>query len=263
MGRLNGKRALITGARKGIGRGIALTLAGEGAHVGINDLIDDEVTQQTKALIEAKGVNGSVHAGDVSKLDGIESVIEGFVEAHGGIDILVNNAIMPDQARPLFEIDETYWDRMMDLSLKGYFFAAQRAARHMVEQKTGGRIVSLASVHAYQAWKDWTPYGVAKAGLRRMAKGLAVDLHGTGVTVNCIAPGAIANALPEDAGAIDGVPHDLDKWPAMKRRIPTPRGGLPSDIANAVLYLTSDLGSYVNGETILVDGGLMAAAGDL
>ena len=127
----------------------------------------------------------------------------------------------------------------------------------------GGRIVCLSSVHAYQAWKDWTPYGIAKAGLQRMVKGLAVDLQGSGITANCIAPGAISNALPEQTEAIDGKAHDLDQWPAMKQRIPTPRGGLPSDIANAVLYLTSDLGSYVNGETILVDGGLMAAAGDL
>jgi NAD(P)-dependent dehydrogenase (short-subunit alcohol dehydrogenase family) len=263
MGMLDGKRALITGARKGIGRGIALTLAGEGAHVGVNDLIDDEITQQTRDLIEARGVRGSVHGGDVSHCAGIFEVIDAFVEIHGGIDILVNNAIMPDQSRPLFDVDEAYWDRMMNLSLKGYFFASQRAARQMTDQGSGGRIICLSSVHAYQAWKDWTPYGVAKAGLRRMVKGLAVDLQGTGVSVNCIAPGAIANALPDDAEAIDGKAHDLDQWPAMKQRIPTPRGGLPSDIANAVLYLTSDLGSYVNGETILVDGGLMAAAGDL
>ena len=138
MGLLNGKRALITGARKGIGRGIALTLAGEGAHVGVNDLVDDEVTKRTKLLIEAHGVRGSVHQGDVSNPNGIQRVIDGFVSAHGGIDILVNNAIMPDQSRPLFDIDEAYWDRMMNLSLKGYFFAAQRAARHMVEQGGGG-----------------------------------------------------------------------------------------------------------------------------
>ena len=263
MGRLDGKRALITGARKGIGRGIVLSLAGEGASVGINDLVDDEVTQHTRNLIESHGGRGSVHRGDMSTVDGIHTVIDAFVESHGGIDILVNNAIIPDQSLPLFEIDEEFWDRMMNLSLKGYFFAAQRAARHMVDQGTGGRIVCLASVHAYQAWKDWTTYGVAKAGLRRMVKGLAIDLQGTGVTANCIAPGAIASALPENLDAIDGEPHDIDSWPAMKQRIPAERGGLPSDIANAVLYLTSDLGSYVNGETILVDGGLMAAAGPL
>ena len=261
---LNGKRALITGARKGIGRGIALTLAGEGAHVGVNDLVDDnEVTKRTKLLIEAHGVRGSVHQGDVSNPNGIQRVIDGFVSAHGGIDILVNNAIMPDQSRPLFDIDEAYWDRMMNLSLKGYFFAAQRAARHMVEQGGGGRIVCLSSVHAYQAWKDWTAYGVAKAGLRRLVKGLAIDLQETGITANCIARGAIANALPDEADRIDGPPIDLDSLPALRDRVSVPRGGLSSDIANAVLYLTSELGSYVTGETILVDGGLIGSAGPL
>ena len=119
MGLLDGKRALITGARKGIGRGIALTLASEGASVGVNDLIDDEVTARTLELIEGHGVKASMHQGDVSTVDGIHEVVDGFVDTQDGIDILVNNAIFPDQARPLFETDETYWDRMMDLSLKG------------------------------------------------------------------------------------------------------------------------------------------------
>jgi NAD(P)-dependent dehydrogenase (short-subunit alcohol dehydrogenase family) len=96
VGLLDGKRALITGARKGIGRGIALTLAGEGAHVGVNDLIDDEITQHTKSLIEDRGVRGSVHQGDVSDLAGIRAVLDAFIEAHGRIDILINNAISPD-----------------------------------------------------------------------------------------------------------------------------------------------------------------------
>ena len=258
MGLLDGKRALITGARKGIGRGIALTLAGEGAHVGVNDLIDDEITQHTKSLIEAGGVRGSVHQGDMSDLAGIRAVLDAFVDAHGGIDILINNAISPDQNRPFFDTDEAYWDRMMDLSLKGYFFAAQGAARHMVDQGTGGRIVCLSSVHAYDAWQDWTAYGIAKAGLRRMVKGLAVDLQGTGITANCIAPGAILNALPADPDAVDGTPADPEQ--SVRDHLPSARVGLPSDIANAVLYLTSEMGSYVNGETILVDGGLIASA---
>ena len=263
MGLLDGKRALITGARKGIGRGIALTLAGEGASVGVNDLIDDEVTARTLELIEGHGVKASMHQGDVSTVDGIHEVVDGFVDTQGGIDILVNNAIFPDQARPLFETDETYWDRMMDLSLKGYFFAAQRAARHMVDQGTGGRVVCLSSVHAYAAWKDWTAYGVAKAGLRRMVKGLAVDLSGTGVTANCIAPGAISSRLPDDGESVNGAPHDPEQSPWLETRVPAKRGGLPSDIAGAVLFLTSEMGAYVNGETTLVDGGLMAAAAEL
>lgn len=261
MGLLDGKRALITGSRKGIGRGIALTLAGEGADIGINDILDDEVTAQAVEASAALGVKASSHPGDVSSIKGVNAVIDSFVAEHGGIDILVNNAIFRDQSRPIFDVDEAYWDRMMDLSLKGYFFAAQRAAKEMISQETGGRIVSLSSVHAYGASTGWTPYGIAKAGLRRMAKGMAVDFAGTGVTVNCIAPGAISNRLPEDSSAIDGAPHDVVANPGLKERVPSHRGGLPSDIANAVLYLTSPLGEYVNGETILVDGGMMANAG--
>lgn len=260
MGLLDGKRALITGARKGIGRGIALTLAKEGAHVGLNDLVDDEVTRESAEVCARHGVKATVHEGDVSSVAGVNAVIDGFESEHGGIDILVNNAIFPDQSRPFFETDEAYWDRMMDLSLKGYFFASQRAAKSMIDQGTGGSIICLSSVHSYVAMKNWTAYGVAKMGLRRMVKGIAVDLAGTDVRANCIAPGAISNLLPAEGDAIDGPPHDVEARPHLKTRIPLQRGGLPSDIANAVLYLSSDLGSYVNGETILVDGGMIASS---
>lgn len=258
MGLLDGKKALITGARKGIGRGIALTLANEGADVGVNDIVDDEVSQRAAELITKRGVKGTFHAGDVSSVAGVNAVIDSFLEAHGQVDILVNNAIFPDQPRPLFDTDEVFWDRMMDLSLKGYFFASQRAAKEMIAQGSGGRIVCLASVHAYVAIENWTAYGTAKAGLRRMVKGFAVDLAGKNITANCIAPGAIANRLPEgdDDDVIDGTPHDASHFIG---RLPAAKGGLPSDIANAVLYLTSELGQYVNGETILVDGGMVAS----
>jgi NAD(P)-dependent dehydrogenase (short-subunit alcohol dehydrogenase family) len=257
MGLVEGKKALVTGARKGIGRGIALTLANEGADVGINDIVDDDVSQRTAELISKRGVKGTFHQGDVSTVAGINAVIDSFLGEHGQIDILVNNAIFPDQARPLFDTDEAYWDQMMNLSLKGYFFGAQRAAKEMIAQGTGGRIVCLSSVHAYVAIEDWTAYGTAKAALRRMVKGLAVDLSGHNITANCIAPGAISNALPEgDDDVIDGAPHDSE---FLASNVPAAKGGLPSDIANAVLYLASDLGQYVNGETILVDGGMIAA----
>ena len=258
MGLLEGKKALITGARKGIGRGIALTLANEGADVGINDIVDDEVSHRAAELVSKRGVIGSFHVGDVSTIEGFNSVIDSFLESQGQIDILVNNAIFPDQQRPFFEIDEVYWDRMMDLSLKGYFFGAQRAAKEMIASGNGGRIVCLSSVHSYVAMPGWTPYGVAKMALRRMVKGLAADLAGHNITANCIAPGAISNRLPEadDDDVVDGAPHDPE---ALRFFVPAEKGGLPSDIANAVLYLTSDLGQYVNGETVLVDGGMIAA----
>ena len=264
MGLLEGKRVLITGGRKGIGRGAALTLANEGASVGINDIVDDDITERTVNLINEKGVKGTKHLGDVSSVKNINEVIDSFVNAHGGLDILVNNAIFRDiqTARPLFEVDEYFWDHMMNLTLKGYFFASQRAAKEMIDQRTSGRIICISSVHSYGASRDWTTYGVAKMGMRRMVKGLAADLSGTGITANCVAPGIISNALPlEDDTQIDGEPHDANVRERIKQTVPLQRGGRPSDIANAILFLSSKLGEYVNGETILVDGGLMASAG--
>jgi 3-oxoacyl-[acyl-carrier protein] reductase len=127
----------------------------------------------------------------------------------------------------------------------------------MIAQGTGGSIVCLASVHAYVGIENWTAYGTAKAGLRRMVKGFAIDLKGHNINANCIAPGAISNRLPDadDDDVIDGAPHDPSRFTS---HLPAAKGGLPSDIANAVLYLTSELGQYVNGETILVDGGMIA-----
>ena len=256
MGLLDGKKVLITGARKGIGRGIAITLANEGAEVGINDIVDDDYTKKLLSIISKKS-KSSFHKGDVSSITGINEVFDSFLKAHAQIDILINNAIFPDQQKPFFETDEIYWDRMMNLSLKGYFFASQRAANEMISSGKGGRIICLSSVHSYIAMPNWTAYGTAKMGLRRMVKGIAADLAGKNITANCIAPGAISNRLPElSDDSIDGPPHNPNDF---KRFVPSGKGGLPSDIANAVLYLSSELGQYVNGETILVDGGMIAS----
>ena len=132
---LDGKKALITGARKGIGRGIAYRLAEQGADVGINDYIDDEETQKTASLVKSLGMKSSIHIQDVSKKENIDKMVDDFISEHGKIDILVNNAIMQPQNKPFFEIDEEWWDYMMDLSLKGYFFAAQKVSKEMVKRK--------------------------------------------------------------------------------------------------------------------------------
>ena len=258
MALLEGKKVLITGARKGIGRGIAITLANEGADVGLNDILYDEISKKGVEIISKKGVKSTFHQGDVSKIDDINSVFDSFLKEHGQIDVLVNNAIFPDQQRPFFETDENYWDRMMNLSLKGYFFASQRAAKEMISKGNDGRIICLSSVHSYVAMPTWTAYGTAKMALRRMVKGIAADLAGKDITANCIAPGAISNKLPDDIEdeSVDGPPHNSEEF---KRFVPSGKGGLPSDIANAVLYLSSELGQYVNGETLLVDGGMIAS----
>lgn len=256
MGLLDGKRALVTGARKGIGRAIALKLAEEGADVGLNDIVIDAVVAKSRELITARGRRATIHPGDMSDVSEIFRVIDEFGAMHGGIDILINNAITSDQSKPLFEIDEAHWDQLMSLSLKGYFFASQRAAQAMVRQRTGGAIVCLSSVHAYSAHPAWTTYGTAKAGLTHMVKGLAADLAGTGIRANCIAPGPVRNVLPDNLDDTDPAPGKRkDK---VIQNVPLKMGGLPSDIANAVIFLCSDMGRFVNGETILVDGGLEA-----
>ena len=250
MSLLEGKKILITGARKGIGRGIAYKVAQEGADVGVNDYIDDDETRKTANLVESLGRKCSTHIYDVSKKTNIDKMVDEFLEFHGNIDVLVNNAIMQPQNKPFFEIDEEWWDYMMDLSLKGYFFAAQKASKEMIKRKTAGSIICISSVHSYRAAEDWTPYGIAKIGTRRMVKGLAADLANTGINANCIAPGWINNTIPEN----DQV--EPESMPAPW--VPAGRQGLPSDIANAVVFLSSKMGEYVNGETLLVDGGMIA-----
>ena len=250
MSLLEGKKILITGARKGIGRGIAYKVAQEGADVGVNDYIDDDETHKTANLVESLGRKCSTHIYDVSKKTNIDKMVDEFLEFHGNIDVLVNNAIMQPQNKPFFEIDEEWWDYMMDLSLKGYFFAAQKVSKEMIERKTAGSIICISSVHSYRAAENWTPYGIAKIGTRRMVKGLAADLANTGINANCIAPGWINNTIPKS----DQVEPESMPVPW----VPAGRQGLPSDIANAVVFLSSKMGEYVNGETLLVDGGMIA-----
>lgn len=253
MGLIEGKRALISGARKGIGRGIALTFAREGAIVGVNDILDDEVAQRT-----VEEVGGTFHHADVSTIAGITHAIDQFVERHGGIDILVNNAICPNMFGPFLENDEELWDRVMDVSAKSYYFGAQHAARAMIAQGGGGRILCVSSVHVDVAQPEWTIYGVAKAAVRRMVMGMAVELAGTGITVNAISPGLISNRLPTGGGtAVDGPPIDANE--VARLTIPSSRDGRPSDIAEAALLICSEHGSYINGTSLLVDGGLVAA----
>ena len=128
--------------------------------------------------------------------------------------------------------------------------ACQKASSEMIKRGTKGSLVCISSVHSYRASKNWTPYGIAKMGIRRMVKGLAADLANTGINSNCIAPGAINNTIPEDEKV---EPEAMNMpWVASGRQ------GLPSDISNAVIFLSSKMGEYVNGETILVDGGMIA-----
>ncbi len=253
---LKGKKALITGSRRGIGAGIARVFAENGADVGINDIERDETADSIIAEVNAMGRVASWHRADIGNTDDRARMFDEFLETHGSIDILVNNAVA--SADPHFtNITEEFWDFLVGHALKGYLFCSQRAVHEMIKQGGGGSIISISSVHSYRAWPQDTVYGIVKAGLNRMALSMAVDLAGTGITSNCVAPGYIdSRVLPPELEHTRG---QLEGYVDYARDyIPNRRGGVPRDIANACLFLASRLGDYVNGQTITVDGGFLA-----
>jgi len=255
LGLLKGKAALITGSRRGIGAEIARVFAENGAAVGINDVELDVQAKKTLAALRKLRVKVSWHEADIGDARQRERMFDEFLKDHGRIDVLVNNAVRTKWT-PFPELDEADWDHQIGHALKGYVFCSKRAVNEMIKQGSGGRIISISSVHSFRAWPNDTIYGIVKAGLNRMASSMAVDLAGTGITSNCIAPGYIdSRVLPlsqeKNRGGKGYADHAIPLIPAR-------RGGLPRDIANMALFLASDLSGYVNGETILVDGGLLA-----
>ena len=254
---LAGKKALVTGSRRGIGAEIALVFAENGADVGINDVERDAEAEKTLAAIKKLGRKASWHQADIGVSAQRERMFDEFLKEHGRIDILVNNAVQTKWT-PFLELEESDWDHQIGHALKGYVFCSKRAANEMVRQAVGGRIISISSVHSFRAWPRDTIYGIVKAGLNRLVLSMAVDLSGTGITSNCIAPGYIdSRVLPAEQERNRGGAGYADHAIPL---IPARRGGLPRDIANMALFLASDLSSYVNGETILVDGGLLAGS---
>jgi 3-oxoacyl-[acyl-carrier protein] reductase len=254
-GLLDGKKALITGSRRGIGAGIARAFAEQGADVGINDISRDDQADKTIAAVKSLGQTASWHQADVGSSTDRERMLDEFVEIHGRIDILVNNAVASlDQH--FLEITEEFWDRLVGHALKGYLFCAQGAAKRMIASGHGGTIINISSVHSYRAWPHDTVYGVVKAGLNRMVMSMAQDLAGTGITANCVAPGYIdSRILSESEESGRGGAGYADSAMGF---IPNRRGGVPGDIAGACVFLSSELGSYVNGQTITVDGGFLS-----
>jgi NAD(P)-dependent dehydrogenase (short-subunit alcohol dehydrogenase family) len=253
---LEGKKALITGSRRGIGAGIAQLFAEHGADVGINDITRDNEAEKTIASIETLGRKASWHHADVGNSDDRTRMLDEFIEQHGRIDILVNNAVASADVH-FTEITEELWDHLVGHALKGYLFLSQGVVNRMIEHGHGGSIINISSVHSMRAWPSDTVYGIVKAGLNRMVMSMAKDLTGTGITANCIAPGYIdSRVLTPEEEPERGSAKNLGSALSF---IPNQRGGVPRDIAGACLFLASDLGDYVNGQTITVDGGYLAS----
>ncbi len=249
--RFENKVALVTGAGSGIGKEIATSLAREGAHVVVNDAASESAQAAADELQEA-GRRALSAPADVSSEDAVQRMLEKSIEAFGRIDLLVNNAGIPDQLGPTVDQKVDLWQRVIDVHLRGSYLCAKAVGKHMVDRKFG-RIVNLASVVGMTGAPGRSAYGPAKAGIIMLTKTLAVEWARHGIRVNAVSPGYVRTPLVEKglgAGVIDEN--------VLVRRTPMGRLGRPEEIAEVVLFLLSDAASYVNGVNLPVDGGWTA-----
>ncbi len=250
MFRLDGKIALITGSTRGLGFAMAEALTTQGAHVVINGRSDDAV-MGTVAELNLDGRSASGMAFDVADTAARIAAIDTIVDRHGAIDILVNNAGINHRA-PVDEFGEDEWRTVMSVNLDAPFALSRTAARHMAV--TGaGRIINIASIMGTVARPTIPAYVTSKAGLVGMTRALAVELAPLGVTVNAIGPGYVATEMNT------ALVEDPDFNALVVDSTPVGRWGRPEEIAAAAVFLASDEASYVNGQTLLVDGGMTTA----
>lgn len=243
---LNGKTALVTGASKGIGRGIALELARLGCGVAVNYHSDREGAEATAAAVREAGQRAFIVKADVGSKAAVDAMFGEILEVFPRLDILVNNA-GTQVFKPLLELEEEDWDRVLDTNLKGCFLCTQRAAAHM-KAHGGGRIINIGSGCNKVPFPQLASYTASKGGIEMFTKVAAVELAPLGITVNCVAPGSVEiERTKHEAGDYKGT------WSALT---PAGRVGTPADVAAVVSFLAGDNAAFVNGQTIWVDGGL-------
>jgi NAD(P)-dependent dehydrogenase (short-subunit alcohol dehydrogenase family) len=248
--KLKDKIAIVTGASQGIGKAIALGLAEEGADVVVN--CDRNVDGAVVAAdeIRALGRRTMVVQADVSKSDDVNRVVERTLGGFGKIDILVNNA-GSFIASPIEDLGEEDWDHVMEVNLKGVFLCCQAVGRHMIERKSGGSIINVASISAEMPELNLGAYTPSKAGVIGLTRLLAIEWVKYRIRVNALSPGPIMTSLQQKAYPSKKL---LD---ARNSAIPMQRHGTPEELAKVVVFLASDDSSYITGENITSDGGSM------
>ncbi|MCC8141615.1 MAG: 3-oxoacyl-[acyl-carrier-protein] reductase [Lachnospiraceae bacterium] len=243
---LENKIALVTGASTGIGRQIALTLAGEGAYVVVNYIEPVEYAEEVVATIQGNGGQAEMYECWVNDFSSVEKMIKDVVEKLGRIDILVNNAgITKDNL--LMGMKESEFDAVIDTNLKGAFNTMRHVARPMVKQR-GGCIINISSVSGILGNAGQINYSASKAGILGLTKSMARELASRNIRVNAVAPGMVDTDMTK---ALSDSAKD-----SLKAQIPLGRMGQPQDIANAVAFLASDQASYITGQVLCVDGGM-------
>ncbi len=247
MKQLEGKTALITGASKGIGRAIALKYADEGANVAFTYLSSIEKGEALEKELQSKGVKAKGYRSDASDFQAAQELINGVVEDFGSLDVLINNAgITRDNL--LLRMSEEMWDNVINVNLKSCFNTVKAAAKTFMKQRNGS-IINLTSVVGIKGNAGQGNYAASKAGIIGFTKSIALELGSRGIRSNAIAPGFIETEMTDQLD-----PDTVQSW---RDAIPLRRGGQPDDVANLAVFLGSDSSSYISGQTIQVDGGML------
>ena len=245
---LSGKVALVTGASRGIGAVVAARLAEAGARVGVNYHASSDAATVVVDSIKKAGGEALLVGGDVSQEDKAEAVIKNLVEHFGGIHILINNAgINKDQL--LIRMKPEDFDSVMNVNLRGAFLCTRYAMTHLIRQRSG-RVINMSSVVGLSGNPGQANYAAAKAGLVGLTKAVAREVASRNVTVNALAPGYITTAMVDELSE--------ETQAKILERIPMGRFGTPEDVAEAVVFLCSDGASYITGQVLTIDGGMIA-----
>nr|WP_082447551.1 3-oxoacyl-ACP reductase FabG [Youngiibacter fragilis] len=243
--RLEGKVAIVTGAGRGLGKGIALKMAKEGAKVIVSDVISDNADECVKEIKEAGG-EAVAFTGNIAKLEDVNAVFETAINSFGRIDIVVNNAGI-NRDTMLHKMTDEQWDTVIGVNLTGTFYMTREAAKRMREQESG-RIINIASM-SWLGNVGQANYAASKAGVVGLTKTATRELAKKGITCNAICPGFIETDMTRS------VPEKV--WDIMVSKIPAGRAGSPEDVGNLIAFLASDEASYINGQVIEVSGGMI------
>ncbi len=248
--RLIGQTAIVTGAESGIGKAIAIQLAGEGANVVVNYIANTDEAQKVADAAKKAGGEAIIVKADVSKEDQVKDMFSKTIETFGRLDILINNAGIQKDA-PIDEMTLEEWQKVIDVNLTGYFLCSREAIKEFKKQEidenisvAAGKIICISSVHERIPWKGRANYAASKGGIMLLMKSIAVEVAAHKIRVNSIGPGAIKT------------PINKESWGELAQSIPYGRVGDPEDIASAAVWLASDESDYVTGTTLFVDGGM-------
>ena len=247
---LHGKVAIVTGGNSGIGKAVALALAEAGANVVIDYVADEDATEALERQIVALGDQALGVEADVSKVADLQRLVDAAVKAFGRLDIMVNNAGIETRTSVL-DTTETQYDKVLDINLKSAFFGTQIAARQMIAQGDGGRIINMTSVHEYWPMPGNTAYCLSKGGMRMLTRTAGVELAPHGVLVVGVGPGAVDTPINASTEA------DPVKLAKLDAAIPIGRMAHPEEIASVVAFLAGAGSTYLTATTIFADGGIM------